>query len=169
MFYYDFIDTCIKRSESRGEWGEFLFLLSSPFPPELASLTDSFSRLRRSFLPSRLTGTPSYVGYTWRVLNTRHVFGMAKIVFYEHAQRQKTKNLWKSFRFSVLFSFRVLFSLFSNCAHIVGWLLLKWSTIGLGFDGAETNCRIAHILGTLLMISYWFHFYFSDIIVVCAV
>ena len=26
-------------------------------------------------------------------------------------------------------------------------------TIGLGFDGAETNCRIAHILGTL-MISY---------------
>ena len=24
----------------------------------------------------------------------------------------------------------------------------------LGFDGAETNCRIAHILGTLLMISY---------------
>ena len=27
-----------------------------------------------------------------------------------------------------------------------GWLLLKWSTIGLGFNGAETNCRIAHIL-----------------------
>ena len=33
-------------------------------------------------------------------------------------------------------------------------ILLKWSTIGLGFDGAETNCRIAHILGTQLMISY---------------
>ena len=33
-------------------------------------------------------------------------------------------------------------------------LLLKWSTIGIGFDGAETNCRIAHILGALLMISY---------------
>ena len=29
--------------------------------------------------------------------------------------------------------------------------------------------RIAHILGTLLMISYLFHFYFSDIIVVCKV
>ena len=39
------------------------------------------------------------------------------------------------------------------CSHSV-WLLLKWSTIGLGFDGAETNCRIAHILGTLLIISY---------------
>ena len=25
---------------------------------------------------------------------------------------------------------------------------------GTGFDGAETNCRIAHILGILLMISY---------------
>ena len=46
-----------------------------------------------------------------------------------------------------------------------GWLLLKWSTIGVGFDGAETNCEIVHILGTLLMISCWFHFYFRDIIV----
>ena len=27
-----------------------------------------------------------------------------------------------------------------------GWLLLIWSTISLGFNGAETNCRIAHIL-----------------------
>ena len=35
-----------------------------------------------------------------------------------------------------------------------GWLLLKWSTVGIGFDGAETNCRIAHVLGILLMISY---------------
>ena len=35
-----------------------------------------------------------------------------------------------------------------------GWLLLKWSTIGTGFDGVETNCRIAHVLGMLLMISY---------------
>ena len=35
-----------------------------------------------------------------------------------------------------------------------GWLLLKWSTVGTGFDGAETNCRIAHVLGILLMISY---------------
>ena len=39
----------------------------------------------------------------------------------------------------------------------------------LGFNGAETNCRIAHVLGILLMISYWFAFYFSDIIVVCTV
>ena len=35
----------------------------------------------------------------------------------------------------------------SNC----GWLLLKCSAIGIGFNGAETNCRIAHILGILLM------------------
>ena len=47
-----------------------------------------------------------------------------------------------------------------------GELLLLLS---LGFNGAETNCGIAHILGILLMISYWFAFYFSDIIVVCTV
>ena len=28
------------------------------------------------------------------------------------------------------------------------------STIGLGLNGAETNCKISHILGTLLIISY---------------
>ena len=36
----------------------------------------------------------------------------------------------------------------SNCAHIVGGFS---STIGIGFNGAETNCGIAHILGILLM------------------
>ena len=43
---------------------------------------------------------------------------------------------------------------------------LKRSAVGLGFNEAETNCRIAHILGILLMISYSFALYFSDIIVV---
>ena len=38
----------------------------------------------------------------------------------------------------------------SKCSHC-GWLLLKCSAIGIGFNGAETNCRIAHILGILLM------------------
>ena len=28
---------------------------------------------------------------------------------------------------------------------------LKCSTVGIGFNGAETNCGIAHILGILLM------------------
>ena len=36
------------------------------------------------------------------------------------------------------------------CSHC-GWLLLKCSAIGIGFNGAETNCSIAHILGILLM------------------
>ena len=36
------------------------------------------------------------------------------------------------------------------CSHC-GWLLLKCSAIGIGFNGAETNCGIAHILGILLM------------------
>ena len=55
-----------ERSEPRGEWaGEkvpFPSLLSIPLAARFNSLTDSFSH-RRSFLPSRLTGTPSYTGY----------------------------------------------------------------------------------------------------------
>ena len=30
-------------------------------------------------------------------------------------------------------------------------LLLKCSTVGIGFNRAETNCGVAHILGILLM------------------
>ena len=39
-----------------------------------------------------------------------------------------------------------------------GWLLQKkkCSTTGIGFNGTETNCGIAHILGILLMNSYDF-------------
>ena len=36
-----------------------------------------------------------------------------------------------------------------NCAHIVGGSSLN--TVGIGFNGAETNCGIAYILGILLM------------------
>ena len=36
---------------------------------------------------------------------------------------------------------------------------LKCSTIGIGFNGAETNCGIAHILGILLMNSYDFRYF----------
>ena len=35
---------------------------------------------------------------------------------------------------------------------LCGWLLLKCSTIGIGFNGANTNCGIAHILGILLAV-----------------
>ena len=68
--------------------------------------------------------------------------------------------LWRHTQFhltvfsSVFLSCAVQFDLFVQFDSHSGWLLLKWSTIGLGFDGAETNCRIPHILGTLLMISY---------------
>ena len=45
------------------------------------------------------------------------------------------------------------------CSH-GGWLLLKCSAIGIGFNGAETNCGIAHILGILLMNSWDTQLYF---------
>ena len=41
--------------------------------------------------------------------------------------------------------------LFLSFDQQCGWLLLKCSVIGIGFNGAETNCGIAHILGILLM------------------
>ena len=41
-----------------------------------------------------------------------------------------------------------------------GWLHLNCSSIGTGFNGAETNCRIAHSLGILLMNSNCFVIYF---------
>ena len=49
------------------------------------------------------------------------------------------------------------FALFSSLIHCPwlcshgGWLLLKCSAIGIGFNGAETNCGIARILGILVM------------------
>ena len=39
------------------------------------------------------------------------------------------------------------------CSH-VRWLLLKRSAICIGFNGAETNCGTARILGILLMNSW---------------
>ena len=50
----------------------------------------------------------------------------------------------------------VVFLVVESKALYCGWLLLKCSKIGIGFDGAETNCGIAHILGILLMDSYDF-------------
>ena len=47
------------------------------------------------------------------------------------------------------------------CSHC-GWLLLKCSAIGIGFNGAETNCRIAHILGIPLMNSCNTDIFFSN-------
>ena len=46
-----------------------------------------------------------------------------------------------------------------------GWLQLNCSSIGTGFNGAETNCRIAHNLGILLMNSNCFAIFFSGILV----
>ena len=43
---------------------------------------------------------------------------------------------------------------FCMCSHC-GWLLLKCFTIGLGWNGAETNCGIsAHILDIVVMNSF---------------
>ena len=44
----------------------------------------------------------------------------------------------------------VIFLTYTCCPRLCshgGWLLLKCSAIGIGFNGAETNCGIARILG----------------------
>ena len=58
--------------------------------------------------------------------------------------------------FPISNSFNSNFSAYTNvCSATVpthsGWLLLKWSAIGLEFNGAETNCKIAHILVIVLV------------------
>ena len=49
------------------------------------------------------------------------------------------------------------------CSH-GGWLLLKCSAVGIGFNGAETNCGIARILGILLMNSWDTFIYFKQLL-----
>ena len=39
---------------------------------------------------------------------------------------------------------------------------LKCSAVGIGFNGAETNCGIAHILGILLMNIYNTDIFFTS-------
>ena len=53
------------------------------------------------------------------------------------------------------------------CSH-GGWLLLKYSAIGIGFNGAETNCGIVRILGILLMNSWDTEIYFLATTIICS-
>ena len=73
--------------------------------------------------------------------------------FFNNIRVKETWALDANFLFTVtfIFSLPILTFVQKLCSHS-GWLLLKWSVIG--FNGAETNCRIAHVLGILLMISY---------------
>ena len=43
-----------------------------------------------------------------------------------------------------------------SCMQVIAHLSIpkRSKVVSLGFNGAETNCRIAHILGILLMNSY---------------
>ena len=79
-----------------------------------------------------------------------HALHPSFLTLRKHRMLQKTLN--KNFPFNLaLLNFRESINASQLCSHC-GWLLLKCSAIGIGFNGAETNyCRIAHILGILLM------------------
>ena len=61
------------------------------------------------------------------------------------------------------------FPYFTNVVQLLcslsGWLHLSCYSIGTGFNGAETSCRIEHILGILLMNSNYFAIFFSGVLV----
>ena len=63
----------------------------------------------------------------------------------------------------------LLRSYFTNIVQLLcslsGWLHLNCSSVGTGFNGAETNSRIAHNLSILLMNSNCFAIVFSSILV----
>ena len=69
--------------------------------------------------------------------------------------------LWRVLQFVDVFLFLLfIFSYFTCIVQLLcslsGWLHLNCSAIGTGFNGAETNCGIAHGLGILLMNSNCF-------------
>ena len=72
--------------------------------------------------------------------------------------------LWYSSVGTYLFVFFTLLRLFRPwlLCSLSGWFHLNCISIGTGFNGAETNCRIAHNLGILLMNSNCFAMYFPQ-------
>ena len=61
------------------------------------------------------------------------------------------------------------FPYFTNVVQLLcslsGWLHLNCSSVVPGFNGVETNCRIAHNSGILLMNSNCFAIFFSSVLV----
>ena len=113
----------------------------------------------------------SVAGVTYSLENSSHISfrqSQPKVVGtleLDHVSPIPPNQCWKISRFFqqkgkkspdyqlsifALFSLLIYMCCSQLCSHC-GWLLLKCSAIGIGFNGAETNCRIAHILGILLM------------------
>ena len=68
--------------------------------------------------------------------------------------------VWRVPRILVFMVLSVSVPYFTNVVQLLcslnGWLHLNCSSIGTGFNGAETNYRIVHNLGILLMNSNCF-------------
>ena len=70
---------------------------------------------------------------------------------------------WRVPRIPVFTVLSVGFPYFTNVVQLLyslsEWLHLNCSSVGTGFNGAETSCRVAHNLGILLMNSNYFAFF----------
>ena len=77
--------------------------------------------------------------------------------------------VWRMPRILVFTVLSIDFPYFTNVVQLLcslsGWLHLNCFSIGTGFNGVQTNCRIAHNLGILLMNSNCFAIFFSSILV----
>ena len=80
--------------------------------------------------------------------------------------------VWRVPRILVFTVLSIGFPNFTNVVQLLcslsGWLHLNFSSIGTGFNGTETNCRIVHNLGIMLMNSNQFAIFFSSILVMSA-
>ena len=73
--------------------------------------------------------------------------------------------MWRVPRILVFTVLSVGFHYFTNVVQLLcslsGWLHLNCSSTGTGFNGAKTNCRIAHNLDILMKNSNCFAIFFS--------
>ena len=101
---------------------------------------------------------PSYPYITYLLLSVVYSFILVGVRVQVYFEREHYLFIYLTCTLSsfinVLILLCVIFLPYRCCPWLCshgGWLLLKCSAISIGFNGAETNCGIARILGILLM------------------
>ena len=150
----------IKRLRKCSEDSKFIYLINKLFSRHGLIVEKYGAALREMRLAIQAWIAPSYPYITYL---------LHSVVFQLYLGTcARTILFWAHALFVYLFNWRVhlvrlltslfYFALFSSLIHYPwlcphgGWLPLKCSSaIGIGFNGAKTNCWIARILGILLM------------------
>ena len=85
-----------------------------------------------------------------RLLFLSHVLLSLIIIIHVTTQKYKFEFFNSFFLYNFYLIFCCCFFVQLLCS-LSGWLHLNCTSVGTGFNGAETNCGIAHNLGILLM------------------